>query len=182
MTRSAVIIIACVAVVLLTPLGAAAKPLTGYTIVVLEPLTVEKGDATKDFQDGWEILLHKGMVRQLEKKKLFSQVIDGAATATAPAAATGTTEKRLLLKSTLLVYSKGSRAARFLVGMGAGAAKTRIRFTFVDADSGQELLTTEREGKFAGWLNPTGGTNEDAILESAGDVVDRLIDDIRKNR
>lgn len=69
-----------------------------------------------------------------------------------------------------------------MVGMGAGAAKTRIRFVFTDAETEQEVFRTEREGKFAGWLSGAGGGNEEAIMESAGHVVDRLIEDIRKNR
>jgi hypothetical protein len=69
-----------------------------------------------------------------------------------------------------------------MVGMGAGAAKMRIRFVFKDAATGAELFQTEREGKYAGWLSGTGGTKEEAVVESAGDVIDRLLEDIKKQR
>jgi hypothetical protein len=58
----------------------------------------------------------------------------------------------------------------------------RILFVFKDAESGQELFRTEREGRYAGWLSTTGGTKEEAVVESAGDVVDRLLEDIRRQR
>ncbi len=156
---------------------AADKPLAGYTVLVVEGLTIEKGEKTKDFDDLWLPLLHKGMMQQLEKKKAFANLIDGAA-------ATGTPPegKRLILSNTVVEYDKGSRAARFMIGMGAGAAKMRILFVFKDAQTGQESFRTEREGKYAGWLSGTGGTKEEAVIESAGDVVDRLLDDIKKQR
>jgi len=156
--------------------AAADKPLAGYTVLVVENLTIDKSDKTKDFDELWAPLLHKGMLRQLEKKKSFAQVLDGAG---APVAAG---EKRLVLSSTVVEYNKGSRAARFVVGMGAGAAKMRIRFVFKDAATGAELFQTEREGKYAGWLSGSGGTKEEAVIESAGDVVDRLLEDIKKQR
>lgn len=42
---------------------AAAKPVTGYAVVVVDAMTVEKSEATKDFEDGWDMALHKGMIR-----------------------------------------------------------------------------------------------------------------------
>jgi len=171
---AAIISVALTAGIAASPI--ADKPLAGYTVLVVENLAVDKTDKTKDFDDLWAPLLHKGMLRQLEKKKAFAEIIDG--TATPPAAG----EKRLLLTSTVVGYDKGSRAARFMVGMGAGAAKMRIRFVFKDAVTGAELFTTEREGKYAGWLSGTGGTKEEAVVESAGDVVDRLLEDIKKQR
>lgn len=170
--------VCALAVALAGPVAAADKPLTGYTVLVLEDLTVEKGEKTKDFDEVWLPLLHKGMMRQLEKKKAFTQIVDGAA-APAGAAAEG---KRVILSNTVVEYDKGSRAARFMVGMGAGAAKMRILFVFKDAETGKELFRTEREGKYAGWLSGTGGTKEEAVIESAGDVVDRLLDDVKKQR
>ena len=157
------------------PVGAAEKPLAGYTVLVVEDLTIEEGELTKDFDPLWAPLLHKGMMRQLEKKKAFPQLVD----APGAAAATG---KRLILSNRVVEYSKGNRAARMLVGWGAGAAKMRIQFVFKDAETGAELFRTEREGKYAGWLSGTGGTKEEAVIESAGDVVDRLLDDIKKQR
>lgn len=117
------------------------------------------------------------MLQQLEKKKAFANVIDGAA-----AAGTQPKGQRLILSNTIVAYDKGSRAARFVVGMGAGSTKMRTLFVFKDAQTGQELFRTEREGKYAGWLSGTGGTKEEAVIESAGDVVDRLLDDIKKQR
>ena len=169
--------VVALAVCLSAPIFAAEKPLAGYTSLIIEDLTIEKGDKTKDFDEAWLPLLHKGMLQQLEKKKAFAQIIDGAAAASAPAEG-----KRLILSNTVVEYDKGSRAARFIVGMGAGSAKMRILFVFKDAETGQEVFRTEREGKYAGWLSGTGGTKEEAVIESAGDVIDRLLDDIKKQR
>jgi hypothetical protein len=158
-----------------------------YAVLVVEPVTVAEGSDTRDFRAEWVLPLHRGLVRQLRKKKLFEEVVDGATGAPAvvrPVASSDGPEarKRAALTATVVLYNKGSRAARFMVGMGAGAAKTRIRFVVRDLDTGEELMKLEGEGRFAGWLNPLGGTNEEAIMESAGDAVDRLVDALRKNR
>jgi hypothetical protein len=80
------------------------------------------------------------------------------------------------------MYDKGSRAGRWLVGFGAGATKVKVRFVFRDAQTGAELFRTDRQGKFYGTVSLVGGGKGQAVSEAAGDVVDGLIKDIRKNR
>jgi hypothetical protein len=99
-----------------SPAFAQQKALAGYTSVVVENLAVQPGETTKDFDETWGPLLHKGMLRQLDKKKAFAEIIDGGAGD--PPAATG---KRLILSNTVVEYSKGSRAAWVLAQHGCGS-------------------------------------------------------------
>ena len=104
--------------------------------------------------------LHRGLVRQLRKKKAFEEIIEGPAGRPAVAGplassdGSGARQKRAVLTSTIVLYSKGSRAARFLVRMGAGAARTRMQFVVKDLETHEELPRSLREGTYAGWLRP----------------------------
>ena len=157
-----------------------ARVLSGYEVLIVNPVTVKQSAATKDFAPGWEVLLHKGMVRRLLKRKAFGEVLDRTTSPVIAEASAGS--RRALLTSEVVVYDKGSRAARYWIGLGAGSATTRMEFVITNFDTGAELLRFERQGKYVGWMGSAGGTNEDAIIESAGDVVDRLLEELRKNR
>lgn len=165
---------------------ATSRALAGYAVLVVDPVVVKQGPSTKDFKPGWEVLLHKGMVRQLRKKTAFAEVLDRTTSPMIEQVSAGS--KRALLTSTVVRYGKGSRVVRGLMSggwasaLGAGAATTRMEFVITDFETGAELLRFERQGRFAGFLNSDGGTTEEALIESAGDVVDRLVEELRKNR
>lgn len=153
------------------------KALTGYQIIVVEKATVEDNPKTKEFPGGHEVVMQKSIVANLLEKKTFDKVIDGA-----EASAPTTDGKALTLSTQVIEFDKGSRAARWAVGFGAGATKVKVRFVLKDAANGQELLKTERQGKFYGTFSFVGGSKEHAVSEAAGDVVDGLIKEINKNR
>lgn len=157
------------------------KPLAGYKVLVVEKATVEKNAATEEFPGGYDAVLQQSAVANLLKKKVFEQVIDAAATAGVEAAKPAEGQQ-LKLALTVIKFDKGNRAARYMVGFGAGATKIKVRFVFSDAASGKELFRTDREGKFYGTISFVGGSKEHAVTEAAGDVIDGLIKDINKNR
>jgi hypothetical protein len=160
-------------------LQSANKKLSGYDIVQVEAATVEKGKETEDFPAEYGVVLQQNAVTRLTKKKIFNQVIDSTV---APVEPQNKDAKRLTLLSEIIEYKKGSRAKRYLVGFGAGSTKVKVRFTFRDAATGEELLRTEREGSFAGVFSFAGGGKAEAAHEAVGDVLDGLIKDILKNR
>lgn len=160
------------------------KPLAGYPTIVVERFSVEKNSATEEFPRGQEIGIQQNAVNHLLQSRLFEEVVDAMDEASALAAADPAKNgrRRLLLSGTVVQYDKGSRAARWFVGMGAGATKVKVRFVVRDAESSAELLRTDCQGKFYGWVAFVGGSKEQATNEAAGDVVDGLLRAIKKNR
>lgn len=166
------------------------KALTAYQGVVVEKFTVEKNSATEDFPRGQEQSIQQNTVQRLMKEKLFEEVVDAGAD-TPPSGGielpsnvvTGSPEKRRLkLNGTVVFFDKGSRAARWWVGFGAGATKVKVRFVLTDVETGAEVFRTERKGSFSGVFSFVGGGKDQATGEAAGDVVDGLVKDIKKNR
>lgn len=68
---------------------------------------------------------------------------------------------------------RGSRALRYLVGMGAGAGSFQVRARLIDA-KGQVLATTDVEGTQV--MGIGGGSYDSAIEEAALDVADFTTD------
>ena len=165
----------------------AGKVLAGYNAVVVEKFSVDPSARTADFPRGQEVGIQQNVVERLNKQKVFEEVKDGLEAGAAPPVAADLTanapaKRAVILSGTVIEYDKGSREARWFVGMGAGATKVKVRFVFRDAQTGAELLRTDRQGQFYGWIAFVGGSKEQATGEAAGDVVDRLMDDIKKNR
>ncbi len=79
-------------------------------------------------------------------------------------------------------YGRSKKPDVALDRPGAGATKVKVRFILRDAETGEELFRTDRQGKFYGTISLVGGGKEHAVSEAAGDVVDGLIKDIQKNR
>lgn len=165
-----------------------AKALTAYTAINVEKFAVGTLSTKEGFPPDYEKVMQKLAVQKLMASKLFEKVIDvdvseasAASSSDAPAPA-DEPRHRLILSATVIGYDPGSRATRFWVGMGAGAAKVKVRFVFRDAQSNKEMLRSDLQGKFAGTWNIGGGSNEKATRESAQKVVDELIKEIQKNR
>src|SRR6185436_2628987 len=109
--------------------------------------------------------LQKSTIANLLKKKVFEQVVDAAEMASTEAAKPAEGQK-LTLALTVIKFDKGNRAARYMVGFGAGATKIKVRFVFTDAASGKEVFRTDREGKFFGTISFVGGSKEHAVTEA----------------
>ncbi len=155
------------------------KPLAGYDEVVVERVAVEK---SCDMFRSESEAVQKMIVLRLRARKLVPVIdraaADGEELAKAPP---GDGVRRMTVSGTVLEFTRGSRTVRS-IGIGAGATKLRIRFTFKDAVTGAELFTMERLGRYSGRFNADGGTNEAGFSAAACDVVDGLIADIEKNR
>ena len=85
------------------------------------------------------------------------------------------TYRVLVMESTLLSYEKGSRAARYFIGFGAGKAYCTIQSVFIDKTTGKQVLKANFEGELGGGF--FGGTSKQAARE----VVDSIITYLKKN-
>jgi len=162
------------------------RPLTGYTVINVEKFSVGTLSTKEGFPQDFEKVMQKLAVEKLTASKLFENVTDvsEASAAPSPGAPAPAEEpgRRIILSGTVIGYDPGSRAARSWIGLGAGAAKVKVRFVFRDAQSNKEVLRSDLQGKFTGTWTLTGGTTEKATRQSAEKVVDELIKEIHKNR
>lgn len=87
-----------------------------------------------------------------------------------------TDEGVLRMEGTVISYEKGSRAKRYLIGMGSGKAYTTVQCTFKNKQTGQTLARVNFEGELSGGL--FGGGSDGA----AGGVVNAIVDYFKENR
>ncbi len=165
--------------------SAAKKPLAGYDTLTVEKFTVASTEATRGFSPRQAEAIRADVIDRLRAGGPFPTVVDpseepAAAESANPDPATGT--RQLVLCGSVIKFSKGNRAARHFIGLGAGAAAVKVLFVFRDPDTGQDVFRTERQGKFYGTVSAFGGEGSQAVAEASGDVVDGLMKDIKKNR
>lgn len=188
-----------------------AKKLVGYNVIVVEKFEVEKNAATENFPKGLDVFMQGRTVVKLREQKIFDKVVDGteppvgtiaaesqtsgkeAATVSdaekkseesnaSKAASPAASERRLLLNSTVVLFDKGSRSARYWGGFGAGQSKVKVRFTLKDAQTNAEVLNFDGQGTFKGVFSTFGGSQEEAFTKAASGVVKALLNELAKNR
>ncbi len=184
------------------------KKLTAYNVIVVNAFTSGKTSANEDAAAPVNGMIHARAVRELQASALFDGVIDAAPVPSEnPASADArldlrispvqpvvsgppgaeTTEhvqanRRVILNGTILSFSKGSRAGRYLGGFGVGESKIKIRFALTDAKTGMELMSWIQTGTFKGTLSAFGGSTNQATAGATNGVVKGLIKQIAKNR
>jgi hypothetical protein len=159
------------------------KPLAGYSILVFEKLKVQPDVIQAGFAETQVPVLQAEIIVQLVQKKLFEQVIDRTDSPMAPLSIRSPqsdAKPELLLTGTITDFEPGSQAERYLVGMGAGAAKLKMHFSFRDAATGKEILFTDHQHKY--WFGTFGGSKKKAMTRSAEEMVKSLMNDIKHNR
>ncbi len=160
-----------------------AKPLAGYSVLVLEKFKVEPAAVQAGFVEAQAPVMQAEIILQLLQKKIFDEVIDGSSLPPAQPGAQPPPEDgkpKLLLLGTVTEFEPGSRAERYVVGFGAGAAKLKMHFAFQDAAAGREVLFTDHQHKF--WAGTFGGSKNTAMSRTAEGMVKSLVDDIKHNR
>jgi hypothetical protein len=185
------------------------KKLSGYTSALVEPVSVQKGTATKDFPTGLDLAIQDRTVEELRQKSLFEHVqsleqaaepapFDQHANPSSPAessppssappagsdagSASSAKELRVIVNTSVVAFDKGNSAARFFVGMGAGRSKITVLFTLRDADSGVEVMRFEEKATWNGMTSFSGGDAKDAAQGVANNVVKGFVGEILKNR
>ncbi len=110
-----------------------------------------------------DVEIGKGTVRRLRDTGLFTRVVNLSETEF-PAG----TGRALRLRGSVTRLGRGSQAARYLVGFGAGSTRAQAEMHFVDAQSGRVwLVTADRR---LGSIGLFGGNSEDFLKESFDDM------------
>ena len=156
--------------------------LAGYTVLVLQAFKVAPAAEKAGIDDANAKLLQAALLLKLREKKLFDEVVDGAPApdSSAQPSAAASQPRRLIASGTITDFTPGSRAERYLVGFGAGAAKLKVQFVLQDAASGEELLRVDDHRTY--WAGTFGGSKSDATTQTAEGMAQSLTNDIKKNR
>lgn len=165
------------------------KLLAEYESIIVKEVALEKNPKLTKFPAGHDTDFQKKIVADLQRKKVFTRVIDGtrqageqdqiAASLTADIPASG---KRLILSTTIIDFHPGNKALRYAIGWGMGATRVKARFVFRDAATDQEIWVHTQQGKFLGFITLHGTGKDYPVTEASGDIVDGLIRAINKNR
>ena len=143
-----------------------------YSAIILTPFKINSREA-QDEEDArlakdMSAYLQAQLVRKLKAAGIFAKVIDASASAEMPS-----NEKVLRLEGDLSEITQGNRAARYLVGFGAGAAKAQIETRLLDAQSGRiELITADRRAAAFGIF---GGNGRQYVTESMDQMADGYV-------
>jgi hypothetical protein len=159
-----------------------AKPLAGYSVLIVEKFKVEPAAVKAGFLEAQVPVMQAEIILQLVKKRIFDDVVNGSSLPpTQPDAQPAENGKpKLLLSGTVTEFEPGSQAERYLVGFGAGAAKLKMHFAFQDAASGKEILSADHQHKY--WIGAFGGSKNAATTRTAEGMVKSIVDDIKRNR
>jgi hypothetical protein len=138
-----------------------------YPVIGVERFSVAKSEIEDEgdqrFADKMAILYQFELVRRLRDTGLFSQVVNLSETDLP-----GDAGKALKLRGTITRLGRGSQAARYLVGFGAGSTRAQAEMHFVEAESGRVVLVTA--DRRMGSMGLFGGDSEDFLKESFDDM------------
>lgn len=137
-----------------------------YKAIVFERFTVRQG--VEEFGDKELDQLMSAAVKNFTKSNRFDNV---ALATDAPAEVAG---PKLKISGEITKYVKGSQAARYLVGFGAGKTKIMADIKMTDADTGEVVFNQVVDGDVT-W-GVFGGDSDDA----KGGVADELIREMKK--
>lgn len=124
-----------------------------------------------NFPAEYVVPLQAEIKKQLVNAKVFSEVTqeDESTPASKPQ---NSASRVLRLTGAITSYDPGSRAKRYVIGYGAGSAEIDSRISFVDAASGQVLMTQDLRAILSGGF--LGGKSEGALKDYARQVVNKV--------
>jgi hypothetical protein len=160
----------------LVPAGPAAAAPTGSGAVQTAPRTVKQTynaiyvapfEIQKDvtFPPEYVALMQTEISKELSSAKVFAEVVAAGQTASTPDV------YMLRLAGLITNYNPGNRAKRYFGGGAAGAAEIDSKVSFVDATTGQTLMSQDLRAILAGGF--FGGKSEDAVKDYARQVVNK---------
>lgn len=119
--------------------GAKPEP---YTIIELEKFTTAFG---VDFDDTELNMFMSHLLINFERSRRFESVFMSTdeTAQTAPA-------RRVRIVGEITQYNKGSRAARYIIGFGAGRTKLVAEVSVIDAETGNILIKKKMDGHVYG--------------------------------
>ena len=152
------IVIVVFAVVLTTQSAFGQQP---YLTVEIEQFTVRDG---VEFPADDVEKLTRSLVENFNRSKRFEKVFLSGDPASAEAPA-----RRLKISGEIVKYDKGSQAARYLIGLGAGKTKLIADVKFVDVETGDVVLQETVDGVVSAGL--FGGSKGGAKDNLSSDLI-----------
>jgi hypothetical protein len=138
-----------------------------YPLILVDRFTVPpslvKDEEDKKYAALFPVALQSEMVARLRATGLFDRVVNLSETQVTPGE-----QQALKLEGTITRLDPGSRALRYIVGFGAGAAKAQAETRLVDVQTGKVVVVTadRREAHFGVF----GGDTEDHLREALSDM------------
>jgi hypothetical protein len=147
--------------------GAPVQPLPRTVKETFNAIQVTPFDIQKDvtFPPEYLAALQTEISKQLVTAKVFAEVIPAGQTLTVPS------PHLLRLTGLITNYNPGSRAKRYFGGGAAGATEIDSKVTFVDAATGQPLMSQDLRAVLASGF--FGGKSEDSVKDYARQVVNK---------
>jgi len=138
-----------------------------YRVIGVGPFPVAKSEIDDEgdqrFAERMAFYYQAELVRRLRDTGLFNRVVNLNETALPTDAG-----KALALRGSITRLGRGSQAARYFVGFGAGSTRAQAEMHFVDAESGRVVLVTA--DRRLGSMGMFGGDSEDFLKESFDDM------------
>ena len=159
-----VLLIGLVAALLLGTPATAQKQVKGkYNAIEVTRFDIQK-DVEK-FDAAWLMTLTEELVKQLQETNKFKQILrEGEMPAEAGA-------PTLKLVGTIIKFKPGSRAARYMVGFGAGSTVVKAHIKIIDKSSGEVLFEDDVDGKVV--MGVIGGESVGATRGLAKEVASK---------
>jgi Domain of unknown function (DUF4410) len=138
-----------------------------YAVIAVERFDVapsqieDEGD--RRFADRMAGFYQSELVRRLRATGLFSRIVNLSETDLSPSG-----DRVLRLRGSITRLGRGSQAARYLIGFGAGSTRAQAEMQFVDVQSGRVVLVTA--DRRLGSMGLFGGDSEDFLKESFDDM------------
>ena len=145
--------------------GQAATTKTPYKAIEIEKFTLRQGVELSD-KEVDELM--KATVENFRASKRFDSVTMVGEASTVEAA------PKLKISGEVVKYVKGNRAARYLVGFGAGKTKIMVDVKLTDASTGEVVFNQTVDGDVTWGL--FGGSSDSA----KGGVSDEIIREMKK--
>ena len=139
----------------------AAQTAQPYEVVEIEKFTIAEG---VELNDAEITELMSFMVVHFNDSRRFRQVFLSTDTAAATAPA-----RRAKVTGVVTKYNKGSRAARYLIGFGAGRTKLVAQVKVVDTETGAVLMEQKVDGHVYGGL--FGGETDGAKSNLSSEII-----------
>jgi len=127
------------------------------------PASLVKDEEDKKYAALFPGALQSEMVARLRATGLFDRVVNLSETQFSPG-----DQSALRLEGTITKLDPGSRALRYMVGFGAGAAKAQAETRLIDVQTGNVMVVTaDRREAYFGIF---GGDSEDHMREALSDM------------
>ncbi len=153
-------ILACLTLLLCAAALATAQTPVKYDTIEIVPFEAAKGI---DFPPDFQAKMIDSLVKHFTSGKKF-KVLRPGETVTSPATT-------LKLTGIVTEVDEGSRAARSLVGFGAGSSYIKAKVKFADETSGEAKVESELKGSYKGTWSFAGGSGANVCDGLAKQIV-----------